>query len=200
MCALCLAAAAALPLFSRLPPLRRMLVPAAALYSCGCALFGLYCHYRGTSGGYAQLAPPRLADDDDAERPALPPVLLFGAVLAVYALGPMRLCMSGGCTVTDFALPSASAAPTDRQALALRSVLLAVGWLCVFGGVRVLPGLVNSIGVGWLLWYMAVNGALAAGFMRWWLRSGPRCEADNGQRAVALEAASGDVEKAEIVC
>lgn len=184
-----------------LPALRRMLVPATVLCSCGFVLFGFYCHYRGTFGLYDQPSKDARTANADGESYVLPPVLLFGTVLALYALGPMRLCMDGGCCYDGVVgtMPSEpeQAPGADRQALALRSVLLAVGWLCVFGGVRVLPGLVNSVGVGWLLWYMAANGALAAWCLRWWL-GGSRRHSDDS--SVAMQSSNRDVEKAAIMC
>lgn len=142
-----------------------MLLTFASTVTLG--LFGLHCHYHGTFGPYTQQMGTAAAATDDDWTPLLP-VFLFAAALALYALGPMRLSGGGETAALDADLWR-SLVPVGQE-LTVRSILLAVGWLCVFGVARALPRLVNSVGMGWLLWYAMANGAIAAVFLRWWLR------------------------------
>lgn len=46
----------------------------------------------------------------------------------------------------------------------VRCLLTSTSWACIYGVTRILPGLIDMIGVGWVFWYMAIMCGLMAVF------------------------------------
>lgn len=171
LCLTCFALVTALSLYKQLPDHRHILVPLVSACSVILFLFGLHCHYHGTFGIYAIEPIARTANTSGpSSQLSHIPVLLFGAAFAFYGLSAMRL--SGAETLSGSAVWRHSVFVSDAHELSARSVLLSVGWLVVFCAVRVMAVLVNSIGLGWLLWYMMANAIVLAMYLRWWLPNG----------------------------
>lgn len=100
----------------------------------GLSLFalGISCHYQATFG-YGNKELTYL------------PLYLIGAFFFFFAIGPYRL--------TWFFIEKLL--PEDNY-MTMRSLLVSTSWLLICGITRILPRLIDVIGVGWLFWYMAI--------------------------------------------
>lgn len=105
------------------------------------SLFGIHCHFLGTFNSF-----------DDYHREL--PFYLMGLFYFFYAIGPFRLTWH----FVKRMLPA-------EYYLMVRSVLATVSWLATYGITRIMPWLIDFIGVGWLFWYISVTCALAAVFI-----------------------------------
>lgn len=110
----------------------------------GLSLVGLgaYCHYMATFGKNSN---PDITSF---------PLYLLGAFYFFFALGPFRLIWF----FVEKTLP-------EENYLVIRCWLISASWLLVCGITRVLPGLIDFVGVGWLYWYMAIMCLLTAIFV-----------------------------------
>lgn len=122
---------------------KRLLVWSTAALSSILFAFGLHCHYRVTTGFSSENHNEWL------------PIVMCGASLAAYALGPLRM--------TESFVRQIMPAGID-DGISYRVLFVSLTWLTLFGATRLMPGLINSIGVGWVLWYMMGNTALTALF------------------------------------
>lgn len=127
------------------PPMsaKSLLVWSTAALSVFLGAFGLHCHYRGTYG-YAAVNQNEML-----------PVFLFGAIFASYAAGPLRLTEA-------FVHQTMPSGITDD--LTFGTLKISVTWATLFVVTHVMPGLINHIGLGCVLWFLMVNSALAALF------------------------------------
>lgn len=126
------------------PPIsvKCLMVWSTILISIILGSFGMYCHYRGTYGHYAE------------DHNGLLPLFMFGAIFAAYAVGPLLLTET--CAYQMM--------PRAALGIKFRSLIVTVTWWTLFMVIQVFPGLINSIGVGCVLWFMMINSALAALF------------------------------------
>ena len=108
-------------------------------------LFGVYCHYQGTIGHndkyYHQL-----------------PLLLFGIFFFCFAIGPYRLTWY----FVEKIVPC-------EYYFTMRCFLVSFNWLVISGVTRVLPMLIDTIGIGWIFWYISLMCAFASLFYKYGL-------------------------------
>lgn len=102
---------------------------------------GVYCHYQG-SFGYA-------TTEDYHQLP----LYCLGLFFLLFAVGPFRLAME----CVDAIIPK-------HHHFTVRCLLTSTSWACIYGVTRILPGLIDMIGVGWVFWYMAIMCGLMAVF------------------------------------
>lgn len=102
---------------------------------------GVYCHYQG-SFGYA-------TTEDYHQLP----LFCLGMFFMLFAIGPYRVAMN----CVDSIIPK-------HHHFTVRCLLTSTSWAFIYGITRILPGLIDMIGVGWLYWYMAIMCILMAIF------------------------------------
>lgn len=105
------------------------------------SLFGIHCHFLGTFNSF-----------DDYHREL--PFYLLGLFYFFYAIGPFRLTWH----FVKRMLPA-------EYYLMVRSVLATVSWLATYGITRIMPWLIDFIGVGWVFWYISVTCIIATVFI-----------------------------------
>ncbi|XP_052901018.1 glucose transport protein-like [Anopheles moucheti] len=121
---------------------RPLLVLSALLITAGALALGWHCHER------------RTRNLDLTETSTEWPLYCFGLMYAAYAFGFHRL---------PGALLTAEAA--DENLFALRTLATAICWGSVYLAVRLLPVLLSTIGLGWVLWNIALIALSAAGLV-----------------------------------
>ncbi|XP_040174854.1 facilitated trehalose transporter Tret1-like [Anopheles arabiensis] len=121
---------------------RPVLVLSALLIALATLALGWHCHERRTRN----LDLTELSSDW--------PFYCFALMFVAYAVGFYRL--PGTLLAAEVA---------DENLLALRTVATAVGWGSVYLGVRLLPVLLRTIGLGWVLWNVALVALSAAGLV-----------------------------------
>lgn len=109
-------------------------------------LLGYYCHYQGTFGhiyteDYRQL-----------------PWLCLGMFYFLYATGPYRLTH----VYAEQVIPK-------KCYFSIRCLLTATSWCLIYTITRMLPRLIDMIGVGWLFWFMATMCVFMAAFVKWFV-------------------------------
>uniref|UniRef100_A0A182XYG9 Major facilitator superfamily (MFS) profile domain-containing protein n=1 Tax=Anopheles stephensi TaxID=30069 RepID=A0A182XYG9_ANOST len=119
---------------------RTVLVLCSLLMALATLALGWHCHERRT----------RNLDPSDAYSEW--PFLCFVLVFVAYALGFYR---------QPATLLAAEVA--DENLFALRTIATAICWGSVYLCVRILPVLLNTIGLGWVLWNIALVALSAAG-------------------------------------
>ncbi|XP_050068525.1 glucose transport protein-like [Anopheles maculipalpis] len=119
---------------------RTVLVLSTVLMALAAIALGWHCHERRTHN----------LDPYDAytEWPFFCLALMYGA----YALGFHQ--QTGALLATEV---------TDENLFALRTLATAICWGSVYVGVRLLPVLLSTIGLGWVLWNIALVALSAAG-------------------------------------
>lgn len=95
-------------------------------------VLGAHCHYQGSYGH---------AFTEDSRQL---PIICLSLFYFFFAIGPFRMVI----TFVDDVLP-------QKSYFTIRCLLTSTSWLVIYGITRVLPHLIDSIGVGWLFWYMA---------------------------------------------
>lgn len=121
----------------------------ATMIWCCCVMatvmmaLGAHCHMLGSFDRYR-----------DQEFHRMWPIYLLGLFYAAYAVGPFRLTWHFAKRMV----------PADVY-FTVRSALVAVSWLATFAVTRILPRLIDEVGVGWLFWYMSTMCVGAAVFV-----------------------------------
>lgn len=121
----------------------------AAMIWCCCIMatvmlaFGIHCHLLGSFARYR-----------DQEFHHMWPIYLMGLFYCAYAIGPFRLTWH----FCKRMLPA-------EVYFLMRSVLVAVSWLATFAVTRILPRLIDEVGVGWLFLYISTMCFGAAVFV-----------------------------------
>lgn len=122
--------------------LKKSLIWSTICMAISLCILGIYCHYQG-SFGYASTEEYRHL-----------PLICLGAFFMFFAVGPYRL--SAECA--DQMIPR-------NYHFTVRCLLSSTSWMFIYGITRILPGLIDMIGVGWLFWYMAIMCILMAIFV-----------------------------------
>lgn len=113
--------------------LRVNLIYAGYLMASSLAILGTYCHYQGSYGhiyteDYRQL-----------------PLICLGVFYFAFANGPFRITHE----MADLIVPK-------KCDFTIRCLLTTTNWFLVYATTRVLPDLIDVIGVGWMFWFMAI--------------------------------------------
>lgn len=104
-------------------------------------VLGVYCHYQGSFGH---------ATTEDIRQL---PLFCLGAFFMFYAIGPYRLAGE----LANKVIPK-------YGYFTVRCLLTSISWAFIYGITRILSGLIDTIGVGWLFWFMAIMCILMAIF------------------------------------
>lgn len=123
--------------------IRSHLMWSSNLMAISLCLLGYYCHYQGTFGhiyteDYRQL-----------------PWLCLGIFYFLYATGPYRLTH----VYAEQMIPK-------KCYFSIRCLLTATSWCLIYTITRMLPRLIDIIGVGWLFWFMAIMCIFMAAFVK----------------------------------
>uniref|UniRef100_A0A182VVL4 Major facilitator superfamily (MFS) profile domain-containing protein n=1 Tax=Anopheles minimus TaxID=112268 RepID=A0A182VVL4_9DIPT len=121
---------------------RPVLVSSALLTALAAIALGWHCHERRT----------RTLDLTEASTEL--PFYCFALMYVAYAFGFYRL--PGTLLTTEVA---------DENLFALRTLATAICWGSVYLAVRLLPILLSTIGLGWMLWNIALVALSAAGLV-----------------------------------
>uniref|UniRef100_A0A182PK22 Major facilitator superfamily (MFS) profile domain-containing protein n=1 Tax=Anopheles epiroticus TaxID=199890 RepID=A0A182PK22_9DIPT len=119
---------------------RPVLAISGVLIALAALTLGWHCHER------------RTRNPDLTDLPSEWPFYCFALLYVAYAFGFYRL--PGTLLVAEVA---------DENLFALRTLATAICWGSVYLGVRLLPVLLNTIGLGWVLWNVALVALSAAG-------------------------------------
>lgn len=106
-------------------------------------IFGIHCHYHGA---YINV---------NADYNQHTPLILLGIIYFFFAIGPFRLTWH----FVKKVIPAESY-------LCLRSLLVAFSWSAMFGITRILPRLIDTIGIGWIFCHMSIMALFAVIFVR----------------------------------
>lgn len=123
--------------------IRSHLMWSSNLMGISLCLLGYYCHYQGTFGhiyteDYRQL-----------------PWLCLGMFYFLYATGPYRLTH----VYAEQIIPK-------KCYFSIRCLLSTTSWCLIYAITRMLPRLIDIIGVGWLFWFMAIMCTFMAAFVK----------------------------------
>uniref|UniRef100_A0A182KD80 Major facilitator superfamily (MFS) profile domain-containing protein n=1 Tax=Anopheles christyi TaxID=43041 RepID=A0A182KD80_9DIPT len=121
---------------------RPVLVISAVLIAMATLTLGWHCHER------------RTRNLDLTQLPSEWPFYCFALLYVAYAFGFYRL--PGTLLAAEVA---------DENLFALRTIATAICWGAVYLGVRLLPVLLRTIGLGWVLWNVAFISLSAAGLV-----------------------------------
>lgn len=113
------------------------------MFGCFVGL-GSYCHLQGasfqpTSHGYM-------------------PLLLVLLLTVLYAIGPLRVSINYLQAMTN-----------DINIFIGRLIYSTVTWIAVFMSTGVLPMLVETVGAGWIFWYMGILSLICYFFVKYFL-------------------------------
>jgi len=110
---------------------KTVLVWASTCMAISLGALGIYCHYQGTFG-----------EIDDYK---VMPLVFLGFFYFCFAIGPH-----------SFTWQYVQETIPVEHFFHIRNLLVAVSWIVIFAITRVLPGLIDEIGVGWVFWYMSL--------------------------------------------
>lgn len=106
-------------------------------------LLGAYCHFQGSFGV------------DYTEDYRHVPLICLAFFYFFYAIGPYRLSNEYAEQITP-----------KKCYFTVRCLLTTISWLLIYVITRMLPELIDNIGVGWLFWFMATMCVLMAFFVK----------------------------------
>ncbi|KAJ6637842.1 Facilitated trehalose transporter Tret1 [Pseudolycoriella hygida] len=110
---------------------KTVLVWSSTCMAISLGALGIYCHYQGTFG-----------EIDDYK---VMPLVFLGFFYFCFAIGPH-----------SFTWQYVQETIPVEHFFNIRNLLVAVSWMVIFAITRVLPRLIDVIGVGWLFWYMSL--------------------------------------------
>lgn len=110
---------------------KTVLVWSSTCMAISLGALGIYCHLQGTFGNIDEYK--------------VMPLLLLGFFYFCFAIGPH-----------SFTWQYVQETIPVEHFFKIRNLLVAVSWIVIFAITKVLPRLIDIIGVGWLFWYMSL--------------------------------------------
>lgn len=135
LCCAIFASSILLPIFIDLTKskIRSNLMLSGNLMAISLVVLGTYCHYQGSYG------------HDYTRDYRLLPLICLGIFFYSFANGPFRATQE----ISDLLIPK-------RCDFTVRCLMTSISWFLIYIMTRILPGLIDVIGVGWLFWFMAI--------------------------------------------
>lgn len=137
--------------------IKKYLIWSTNLMAASLIVLGIYCHLQGSFGhGYT-------------EEYRYLPLFCMGVFFFFFATGPYRLSHEYAEQIIQ-----------KKDYFTVRCLLTVVSWAFIYGITKVLPRLIDFIGVGWLFWYMAFMCIFMSIFVRIFMpemkRNGDECK------------------------